>query len=86
MNNDIKLNVDEKQHDVKHLKEQYDKDDEDEVQEITAARNPIKKNQTVYMTCNQTFARENELKKHIQEKHTELGLNAVAKCSEIERK
>ena len=37
------LNVDEQQDDIKHLKEQCDIEDEDEVQEITAARNPIKR-------------------------------------------
>ena len=36
VNNDIKLNVDERQDDIKHLKEQYDIDDEDKVKEITA--------------------------------------------------
>ena len=46
--------------------------DEDEVHEITAARNPIEKNKAVYVTCNQTFAIKNGLKKHIQEEHTEL--------------
>ena len=50
MNNDPKLNVDEQQHDIKHLKEQCDINDEDEVQEITTARNPIKKNEAVYVT------------------------------------
>ena len=44
INNDFKFNVDEQQDDIKHLKEQCDMGDEDEVQEITAARNPIKKN------------------------------------------
>ena len=41
--NDLKLNVQEQQDDIKHFKEQYDIDDEDEVQEITAARNPMKR-------------------------------------------
>ena len=43
VNNDLKLNVDEQQDDIKHLKEQFDIYDEDEVQEITAARNPMQK-------------------------------------------
>ena len=47
MNNDLKLNVDEQQDDIKHLKEQCDIDDEYEVQEITAARNPVKKNKAL---------------------------------------
>ena len=37
------LNVDEQQDDIKHLKEQCDIYNEDEVQEITAAKNPIKR-------------------------------------------
>ena len=44
MNNELKLNVDKQQHDIKHLKEQCDIDDEDEVKEITAATTPMKKN------------------------------------------
>ena len=40
VNNELKLNVDDQQDDIKHLKEQCDIDDEDEVKEITAARNP----------------------------------------------
>ena len=40
---EIKVNVDEQHDDIKHLKEQCDIGDEDEVQEITAARTPIKK-------------------------------------------
>ena len=43
MNNELRLNVDEQQNDIKQLKEQYDINDEDEVQEITAARTPIKR-------------------------------------------
>ena len=43
VNNEPKLKVDEQQDDVKHLKEQCAVDDEDEVQEITAARTPPEK-------------------------------------------
>ena len=43
MNNEPKLNFDEQQVDIKHLKEQFDIYNEDEVQEITAAINPMKK-------------------------------------------
>ena len=64
-----KLNVDKHQDDIKHLKEQCDKDDEDEVQEITAASTPMKKNKPECLTCNQTFVMENRFKKHIQEGH-----------------
>ena len=69
VNNQLKLNVDEQQDELKHVKEQCDIDDEDEVQEITAARTPIKKNKPVCETCNQTFAILYWLKKHIQEEH-----------------
>ena len=55
MNNELKLNVDEQEDDIKHLKEQCDKDNEDEVQEITAAITPMKKKKPVCVKCNQTF-------------------------------
>ena len=38
VNNELKLNVDEQEDDLKHLKEQYDKDEEDKIQEIIASR------------------------------------------------
>ena len=72
VNNDLKLNVDEQQDDIKHLKGHCDIHYEDEVQEITAARNPMKKNMAGCVTCNQTFAMKNWLKTHIQEEHTDL--------------
>ena len=50
LNNELKLNV------AKQLQEQCDIDDEDEVQEITAARILMKKNRPVCVTCNPTFA------------------------------
>ena len=62
VNDDIKLSVDEQQYDIKHLKEQCDIDDEDEVQEVRAARNLKKRNKAVYVTCNQTCAMKNWLK------------------------
>ena len=43
VNNALKVNVDGQQDDIKHLKEQCDIDDDDEVQEITAAITPMKK-------------------------------------------
>ena len=49
MNN--KLNVDEQQDDIKHLKEQSDIDDEDDVQEIKAAITPMKKKKPLCVTC-----------------------------------
>ena len=57
---------------TKTFKVQSDICDEDEVQEITAARNPMKKNEPVCVTCNQTLALENGCKKLIKEEHTEL--------------
>ena len=72
VNNDLKLNVDEQQDDIKHLIEQCDIDYEDEVQEITAARNTLKNNKAVYVTFNQKFAMKNGWKNHIHEEHTEL--------------
>ena len=72
VNYEIKVNVDEQHNDIKHVKEQCDIGDEDEVQEITAARTPITNNRPVCVTCNKTFAMKNRLKNHIQEEHTEL--------------
>ena len=42
VNNEGKSNVEYQQEDIKHLKEQWDIDDEDEVQKITAAKKPMK--------------------------------------------
>ena len=53
MNNELKLNVDEQQDDIKHLKEQCDIDNEDEVQEITAAITPMKKEKAC--VCNMSY-------------------------------
>ena len=55
VNNDLKLNVHEQQNVIKHIKEQCDIDDKDEVQEITAARNSMKKNKAVYVKYNKNF-------------------------------
>ena len=46
----------------KQLKEQCDINGEDEVQEITTARTPMKKNRLLTVTCNQTFALKDGLK------------------------
>ena len=43
LNNELRVNVDEQQDDTKHLKEQCDLDDDDEVQEITASITPSKR-------------------------------------------
>ena len=68
VNKNLQLNCD-KQIYNKYLKEQCDMDDDNEVQEITAARNSIKK--ALYMTCYQTFAVKNGLKIHVHELHIE---------------
>ena len=47
MNNKLKLNVVEQQGDIKHLKEQCNKDDKDKVQELSGARTQIKKKNCV---------------------------------------
>ena len=86
VNNDLKLTVDDQQGDIKHLKEQCDIDDEDEVQEITAARNRLIKNKAVYVTCNQTFAMKNGLRKISRKSTLSCGEIIVAECSEIESK
>ena len=40
---ELQVNVDEQQDDIKHSKEQFDIDDDNEVQDITAAMTPMKK-------------------------------------------
>ena len=60
MNNEFKVNVDEQQDDIKHLKEYCD------IDEIE----PLWKEMDV--TCNQTIANKKMLKNHTQEEHTEL--------------
>ena len=72
MNNELKLNVDEQQYDITHLKLQCDIKDEDEVQEITAARTPMKKNWPLCVACNQTFAMKNVLKMLLRKWHTKF--------------
>ena len=37
VNNELKLNVDKQEHDIKHFKEHCEIYDEDEIQKITAA-------------------------------------------------
>ena len=55
VNNELRLNVDEQQ-DEKTLKVKSDIDDSDEVQELTAARTPMKNDRPVCVTCVQTLA------------------------------
>ena len=44
VNDQLKVNVDEQQNDIKDLKERCNKDDKDKVQKISGAGNPMKKN------------------------------------------
>ena len=56
VNNEHKVNVDDQQVDMKHLKEQCDIDDEDKFQKTTVSRTPMKKSKSVCVSCYQTFA------------------------------
>ena len=67
VNNQLKLNVDEQQDEIKHLKEQYNKEDKDKVQEISGDRNPLKKNTYFCGICHQTFVVNFFLKNHNME-------------------
>ena len=55
MNNQLKVNVDEQQDDIKYLKEQCNKDDKDKVQEIPGAGTPMKKKISVCVICNKNL-------------------------------
>ena len=86
VNNELRLNVDEQQDD-KTLKVKPDIDYSDEVQEITAARTPMKINRPVCVTCNRTLALKNGCKKNLSMKSTLSSCEIfVAKYSSIERK
>ena len=61
VNNELRLKVDEQQDD-KTLKVKSDIDDYDGVQEITAARTPMKNNRHVCVICNQTLVLKNGCK------------------------
>ena len=86
VNNELKLNVDEQQDDMKHVKEQCAIDDEDELQEITAAMTPMTKKKPVCVTCNQTFVTKNGFKNISRKSTLSSGEIIVAIFSEIERK
>ena len=47
---------------TKNVKKKSDIDDADEVQELTAARTPMKKNKHVCVTCKKTLALKNGCK------------------------
>ncbi len=55
VNNQLKVNVDEQQDDIKYLREQCNKDDKDKVQEISGAGTSMEKNKTVCVTCNKNL-------------------------------
>ena len=55
VNNELNINVDKQQGDIKHVKEQCDIDIKDEVKDITATITPMKKKKPVCVVCNQTF-------------------------------
>ena len=58
MNNQLKVNVDEEQNDIKDLKEQCNKDDKDKNQIISDAGTPMKKNTYVCVKCNWNLYKE----------------------------
>ena len=76
--NELKTNKDEQNAYIKQWEElcqTNDEDDkEDEVQEVGLVRNPMSKNKSGHLcvTCDQRFAKNNGLEKHILDKHTEL--------------
>ena len=70
----------------KNLKERFDIDNEDEVQEITAAITPMKKEMLVCVTSNQAFVTKNGLKNISRKRTLSSAEIIVAKCSEIEWK
>ena len=74
--NELKTKMDEQNAYIKQLEElcqTNDEDDkEDEVQEVGLVRNPMSKNKSGHLcvTCDQRFAKNNGLEKHILYKHT----------------
>ena len=86
VNSKLKINVDEQHVDMKHLKDKCEIDDEDEGQQITAPRTPMKKNEPVCVTCNQTFGMQNWSKNLSRKSTLSCGEIIVAKCLEIEIK
>ena len=55
VNNQVKINVEEQQHDIEDLKEQCNKDGKDKVKEISGTGTPMKKNKSVCVTCNKNL-------------------------------
>ena len=83
VNKELKLNIDEQQYDLIHLKEQCDIYED---QEITAARTPMKKNRPMCVTCNKKFAMKNWLKNISRKSTLSSGKIIVATCSKIKKK
>ena len=84
--------ISRKQEDINHLQEQCgieDDDDvqEEEVQEVEVARNPMNKNKSGHLcvTCDQRFVSNNGLEKHIIDKHTELWCDNCGKLFQNKR-
>ena len=63
VNNQLKVNVDEQQDDIKDLREQCNKDDKDKVQEISGAGIPMKKNKSVCVKWNKKFKKNKMVEK-----------------------
>ena len=55
VNNELRLNVDKQQDDIKYLKEECNKHNKDKVQEISGAGTFMKKNKSVCVTCNKSL-------------------------------
>ena len=61
VNNELNVNVDGQQDDIKHKKEQCSIEDGNEFQEITAAVTPMKK--PVRVSCNQNIYNKKSVRK-----------------------
>ena len=59
LNNQLKVNVDEQQDDIKDLGEQCNKDDKDKVQKISGAGTLMKNNESVCVSCDKILRRKN---------------------------
>ena len=63
VNNQIKINVDEQQVNIKYLKERCNQDEKDKVQEISGAGTPMKKDKYWCVTCNKNVQRKKLVEK-----------------------
>ena len=55
VNSQLKVNVDEQRNDIKDLKEPCNKDDKEQIPEISGAGTFMKKDKSVCVLCNQTL-------------------------------